>query len=156
MQSILKTTLLLISLSLFLKANQLTATSQEKFNISTQHWAFPQKARGINTTSKAINKQFIKNISKWDVNILRINIKSNAKQISKQPLIDFKIALQKIDNILEICKEKKIGIIISLSGVPGRRLDYFWKKSGMIYNKEYLSLIWKQLAEKYKNSKVKR
>lgn len=140
-------------------ANEAIPISNKVIHINSTskalHWSFPDRVRGINVTYKSLTPNIIETLSKWNVNVIRINIGTKIKTIKNSnatsPLIDYDDALQKVDTILPLCKKHKIGVILSLADVPDRESAVFWKKNTNEVYVDYIASVWQALSKKYKN-----
>jgi len=152
--------LLMASLNVFAsQVNTIKVSNSNDDNVTLQastglHWPFPERARGFNTTYRFLKPSVIESLTKWDVNVLRINVGINWKKDAgdfglKAPLQEYSQAIKNIDSLLSTCHKYKIGLIISLNEVPKRREKAYWTTDGMRKNVEYIKEVWIALAKRY-------
>lgn len=113
--------------------------------------------RGNNTHSPDITPQLIERLAALGCNALRINLETDSKQDQSAPpssgdaLLPFKETIARIDAVLPLCQKYGIQVILSASGIPGRKIDVFWSEAnGKEYRSQLVSL-WRGLARHYRN-----
>lgn len=113
--------------------------------------------RGDNISSAYLDAALVRRIASLNGNALRFNMDPDKSAgVNTAPdgdaLAPYRQTLARLDAVLPLCRESHIQVILSLSGVPGRKLDVFWKQTtdGQGYREKIVG-IWTALAARYKD-----